>query len=274
MEELLNKIRELIFNIGNDLGPEYKHEYKINTNIKELFNNLQTNFLSDDEFSLVLGEDTYLELGNAQTPSCRLLVPVIQNDEISDGKITVFGPEISKDIPEKSVFPFSQIIFIYSERPISPDLYRKLQIHLSVFNIIKGFMIRAIPRKFWIRLNKEIVQSGFNLKYLGEFLVFHIKKQFFEISKIEIVFITTSEEKISDLEKISDSIKEIYADTEIRKKVEKIEAGQIPADMAGDKKRFECDYEWSCSECEYNEICDDIIDIINKMRKYKEEHKT
>ncbi|MHA1268458.1 MAG: hypothetical protein ACTSPY_01605 [Candidatus Helarchaeota archaeon] len=273
MENLTIKIRELVANIAEDMEYNSIFEYKTNTEVSELFNELPKEFLSKDQVSLVLSDDTYLQLGNSQVPSCKLLVPVIDPDQINNGKISVIGPELSNRFPVKTTLPFSQIIFIYTNREIDPDLYRKMYIHLSVFNIINGFMIRAVPRKFWIRINKEIINSGFNLEILGKFLIFHMKSKFLEISKIEIIFITTSPDKIEDLGKISIEIQEIYSDTEIRKKLKEIEKGQIPPELLDDKKRFDCDYEWSCNDCEYNEICDEILDIIKKMREYKKKNK-
>jgi hypothetical protein len=130
-------------------------------------------------------------------------------------------------------------------------------------------MIRAVPRKFWIRISGDLIKKDFNFETLAKFLVFHMKKKFLEIEKIELIFITTAEDKIEDLEKISSHIQELYADTKLRKKLKEIESGNIPSDIDDEKKRFDCDYEWSCNECEYNEVCDEIIDIIKKMRDYK-----
>ena len=270
MEILNNKIRDLIENIGKDSNSKFN--YQINTEIKELFKEIPIELLSENQVSLVLSEDIYLELGNPQISSCRLLVPVDKSEELKDGKITVIGPEISKDLQEGSILPFSQIIFIHSNNSITPDFYRKLQIHISVFNILKGFMIRAVPRKFWIRLSKGLIKLNFNLEILGKFLIFHVKKLFLEISGIEIVFITTAEDKIKDLEKISTNIKDLYSNTKIRKKLKEIEKGEIENGSDDDKKRYECNYAWSCSDCEYNDVCDEIIDIIKKMKQYRKNH--
>jgi len=272
MEKLINQVRKLIENIETDINHEYIQIYNIDTKLSKLFDSLPKDLLLENKPSLVLSEDTYLELGSHDVPSCRLLIPVGDPNLIVDGKIKVIGPDISKKLPEKIKLPFAQLIFIYSRRAIDPDLYRKIQIHLSVFNIINGFMIRVVPRKFWIRISKDLVKSGFNFEQLGKFLIFHIKNKFLEISKIEIIFITTSEEKINDLEKISNEIQQLFSETTIKKKLREIEKGQIPQELLQGKKRFDCDYEWSCNECEYNEICDEIIDIVRKMKKYKEEH--
>lgn len=270
MEEITKKIKELISNI--DENSDYRARYhNINTSITELFESLPKEIFAKDQVSLVLSDDTYLELGSSELPSCRLLVPVENSDEINDGVISFIGPDLPEYKSEKMVLPFSQIIFIHSALPMNPDLFRKIRIHLSVFNIIKGFMIRAVPRKFWIRINKELIDSGFNLELLGKTLIFHLKKQFLEIDKIEIVFITTAKDKITDLERISGNIQEVYSETKIKKKLKEIEQGQITED--GElKKRFECNYEWSCSECDYNDICNEIIDIIKKMKEYKKKN--
>ncbi|MHA1229840.1 MAG: hypothetical protein ACTSPQ_04275, partial [Candidatus Helarchaeota archaeon] len=164
MENLIRKIKDLIDNIRASLSENEIHEYNVDTNLKELFDKLPKDLILDNDVPLVLSEDVYLELGSPQVPSCKLLVPVNNPDFINNGKITILGSEVSQKFPVKTVLPFSQIIFIYTDREMDPDLYRKMQIHLSVFNIIRGFMIRAIPRKFWIRISKEAINLGFNLK--------------------------------------------------------------------------------------------------------------
>ncbi|MBD3227924.1 MAG: hypothetical protein GF329_07020 [Candidatus Lokiarchaeota archaeon] len=272
MQDITNKIRELISNI-NENSDIKERNYKVTTDIAELFDNLPKQIFAKDQVSLVLSEDTYLELGGSEKPSCRVLVPVENSNDINDGRISLIGPDLTEFKSKEMVLPFSQIIFIHSLREMNPDLYRKMKIHLSVFNILKGFMIRAVPRKFWIRISEELIDFGFDLELLGKTLIFHLKKKFLEIEGIEIVFITTAEEKIKDLEKISKNIQELYSETKIRKKLKEIEAAQVSSGSEEDKKRFECDYEWSCSECDYNDICNEIIDIIKKMREYKKQNK-
>jgi CO dehydrogenase/acetyl-CoA synthase beta subunit len=269
MEELSNKIRDLIANICDEADKNQYKNYQIETEIMKLYEQIPKEYIAEDQVSLVLTEDTHLELGNNSTASCRLLVPIEDSAPINDGKMTLVGPDISMNLEEKTTLPFAQIVFIQCQRPITPDLYRKIRLHLSVFNIINGFMIRAVPRKFWIRISGDLIKKDFNFETLAKFLVFHMKKKFLEIEKIELIFITTAEDKIEDLEKISSHIQELYADTKLRKKLKEIESGNIPSDIDDEKKRFDCDYEWSCNECEYNEVCDEIIDIIKKMRDYK-----
>jgi CO dehydrogenase/acetyl-CoA synthase beta subunit len=198
-------------------------------------------------------------LGSPQHESVSYIV-ISPRSEIQDGRITLIGPDIPQS--EGKELNFGQVLLISGSN--IPNLeYKEMERALFHLQNLEGFMIRAIPNKLWARVNRQAVQRGFSFETLGKALMLMYRKQFRSIEAMEIVFITTdSPQDFLELRVIG---------SEVRKKYLKTYSDSLKTRLAEltEKQRADCDNPWSCEECDYNEVCDEIQDIVDKMKAYR-----
>jgi CO dehydrogenase/acetyl-CoA synthase beta subunit len=196
--------------------------------------------------TIILEEETQLELGGIDRYSTSVVFPTNSVQEIEDGRITLIGPEI-KNIQE-NLISFGQII-VLGGKNISETQYTDLQRMQFVSDSIEGFMIRSIPRRFWCRISKEVINKGFSFELLGNAITHLYKTQFPDlIEAVEVLFVSASEENLKKFDIVISKIREIFK----KKWEEKVEEW---------KKRVDCDYDWACDDCPYNETCESISEI-------------
>ena len=123
---------------------------------------------------IILQDETKLELGGAYNKSFSLIYPLHVRDFIQNGKITLIGPEI-KDISDSSV-DFGIFMLIGFEK-ISQKDFDNLRHFNFVSNGIEGFMIRTIPRRFWCRINSDVVNS-FSFELLGNAIMYLYEQEY------------------------------------------------------------------------------------------------
>jgi len=219
------------------------------------FNNHQIKVELNGYKEIILQEETELELGGINRKSFSLIYPITNpnfKEYIKDGKITLIGPEI-KDISESSI-DFGMMIFIGGSRIIESDLDSFKQLNF-ISNGIEGFLIRSIPRKFWCRISAEIIEKDFSFQFLGN-VIFYLYKQRFGnlIESMEIFFINSHPNIIDDFIRITSKIRD-----RINKRwIKKIENW---------KKRVDCEYDWGCEICPYQEECYDIKQVLVEREK-------
>ena len=203
--------------------------------------NLDDNYIQLETYKeIILQEETYLELGGATKTSFSLIYPTSKLELIENGKIHIFGPDISEI--KESIIDFGIFIIIGVEGD-SDELYSQLKSLNFISNSIKGFQIRSIPRRFWCRISKELITSGFNLGLLGNAIIHLYKAKFKNLVKaIEILIISNNTSLINEFIHLSSTIQEEFRQ-KFRKKVEEW------------AKRVDCDYDWGCDICPYQEEC-------------------
>jgi acetyl-CoA synthase len=113
-------------------------------------------------------EDVYLECGGGKTP-CFEWARIAEMDEVEDGKVEVFGPDI-KDIKPGSRLPLAVIVEVAGRKmqeDYEPILER--QIHHLV-NYAQGIMHIGQRDIAWYRIGKQAVEKGFTLEHIGKIL--------------------------------------------------------------------------------------------------------
>jgi CO dehydrogenase/acetyl-CoA synthase beta subunit len=189
-------------------------------------------FLNKEGATIVLSEDTWLELGNPKTSSTAPVLVTDRLDLVNDGAITLIGP----DIPEtRGSHPFAQILLIASNQLQDED-YRKINSFQYGLEL-RGYMIKAIPSSLtiWSRVSKETAGQGFSFEILGKAIIERYKSTF-EIPSIEVIFVTSSKEDVEEL-------------TDLRHKVTRI--------ISAMNKMIE-ETSFDCSSCEYLDVCGDV----------------
>ena len=206
---------------------------------------------------VILQEETGLELGGINKKSFSLIYPILNINNrncILNGKITLIGPEI-KDISESAI-DFGIIIFITGEKFTDRDLNLLREFNF-ISNGIEGFLIRSIPRKFWCRVSKDVIEKKFSFQFLAN-AIFYLYEQKFEnlIDSMEIIFINSYPKLIDESVEITSTLR-----TQINKRwIEKIDEW---------RKRINCEYDWGCEICPYQEECYDIKQVLVEREKIK-----
>jgi CO dehydrogenase/acetyl-CoA synthase beta subunit len=190
------------------------------------------NFSEKESATIVLNEDTWLELGNPSTISTALALVTQRPELVNDGDITLIGP----DIPDgPGSLAFAQILLIGSSELQDED-YRKVS-SLQYEQELRGYMIKTVPSSLtlWSRVSKDSARDGFCFEVLGRAIIESYKSKFNNPS-LEIVFVTSSKQDVEELE-------------DLRRKVTRI--------VKAMNKMME-EMSFDCSSCEYLDVCGDV----------------
>jgi CO dehydrogenase/acetyl-CoA synthase beta subunit len=189
-------------------------------------------FSKKEGATIVLKEDTWLELGDPNTISTALALVTESIDLVKDGAITLIGP----DVPEaRGSLPFAQILLIASNELQDED-YRKIN-SLQYELELKGYMIKTVPSSLtiWSRVSKDSAGEGFSFEVLGRAIIDSYKAKF-NITASEIVFVTSSKQDVKELRELHHKVTRIIS--------------------AMNKMIQEMSFD--CSSCEYLDVCGDV----------------
>ncbi len=145
----------------------------------------------------VRGDDIYMEAGGGRTQMTEFS-ELKEMNEVEDGKVTVFGPDI-KDIGPKTRLPFG-IYVKFAGREMQEDFLPILerQIH-HLINYAQGLMHIGQRDIAWIRIAKQAIEKGFTLEHIGKILHAMYHKDFGAIlDKVEVE-LYTEEDRVKAL---------------------------------------------------------------------------
>ena len=159
----------------------------------------------------VRGEDIYLECGGGRTHAVELVVSR-NMDEVEDGKVEVFGPDVD-GIKPPAMLPLAILVEVAGRKmqeDFEPILER--QIH-HLINYAQGLMHIGQRDIAWLRVSKGAVEKGFKLADLGKILHAKLHQDFgaiFDKAQVKIY----TEAKAS--EAILAQAREVYAKRDAR----------------------------------------------------------
>lgn len=189
---------------------------------------------------IILQEETKIELGGESKKSFSIVYPISDFEYVKDGDIILIGPEI-EDISDRNL-DFGMFILIGSTK-ISEKDKDNLRRFNFLSNGIEGYMIRTIPRRFWCRISDDVIKKNFSFEFLGNAIMYLYKQKFKDlIESIEILFINSYPNTIEEFIDITSEIREQIS-AKWKKKIEEW------------KKRIDCEYDWACEICPYQEDC-------------------
>jgi len=251
-EEILDNLRNYI--TSESQKGKNVINFQENPEPLKLFEKLNIKVELDKHKEIVLQEETKIELGGINKKSFSLIYPFSNSDFINfinNGTITLIGQKI-EEFTDLSI-DFGMIILIGGKNITEKDWDSLRQFNL-ISNGIEGFLIRTIPRKFWCRISESII-TNFTFEFLGN-AIFYLYQQRFKdlIDSMEIFFVNTYPNVIDEFIKITSKI-----NTHINEKwLKKIENW---------KKRIDCDYDWGCEICPYQEECYEIKQVLVEREK-------
>ena len=193
------------------------------------------------ESSMVLEEDTAIELGNPQTASLSLLLWT-KGHAIEDGLISLVGPDVGESV--EFSLPFAQVLMVRGSFEDEYESYQALRD--AVYDTrLSGFMVRTRPSKqnLWCRVGREALKQGLSLRYLGAAFVKRLK-EVPSASGVEVLFVTSSPD---DVERLSGAAAEARRIIEAMMKMY-------------EEKSFDCE------TCDYRDVCDGVMEL-KKIRE-------
>jgi hypothetical protein len=251
-EEFLNNLRNAI-NTESQKGKSLII-YKKKDNPPSLFKKLNIKVELNKHKEIILQEETKLELGGINKNSFSLIYPFSDENfikHLKNGRITLIGLELN-DIT-KSPIDFGMLILIGVNNTNEKD-WDSLRQFNFISNSIEGFSIRTIPRKFCCRVRKSI-HKRFTFEFLGNAIFYIYKQQFKDlIQSMEIFFVNNYTDVIDGFISITSKIN-AYINEKWLKKVDAW------------KKRIDCEYDWGCEICPYQEECYEIKQVLIEREK-------
>jgi acetyl-CoA synthase len=153
----------------------------------------------------------YLECGGGKALAVEW-VTTKDMEEVEDGKIELFGPEIT-DVEPGSRLPLA-IVVEFAGRKMQEDFEPILERQIHHFiNYAQGMMHIGQRDIAWIRVAKDAVKKGLNLKHIGSILHAKYHEDFDAIFDKVQIKLYTEEEKVKE---VVGRAKDVYAARDAR----------------------------------------------------------
>lgn len=142
--------------------------------VKSITINIPIPYAPAFEGERVRKENLYVEFGGRKSLSFEYLT-TRQLNEVEDGKVEIFGPDIDSLQENERIMPLAIIVEVAGrkmQKDFEPILER--QIHRFI-NYAQGIMHIGQRDMNWIRISREAFDKGFRLKHIGIILhaMFH-----------------------------------------------------------------------------------------------------
>ncbi|NMB79634.1 MAG: CO dehydrogenase/CO-methylating acetyl-CoA synthase complex subunit beta [Methanomicrobiales archaeon] len=151
-------------------------------------------------------EDMYVEFGGGRSPAFELL-RMKDAADITDGKVTVIGPEIDA-MKEGSANPLGIIIEVSGKtmkKDYEPVLERRIH---NFVNYGEGSWHVAQRDLIWVRLSKEAVAKGVKIEHIGKLLASKFRMDFPSLLDAVSVTIITDPAQVAAMKKEAEVIYE------------------------------------------------------------------
>ncbi|MHB8895805.1 MAG: hypothetical protein ACYC99_11610 [Candidatus Geothermincolia bacterium] len=191
--------------------------------------------------SLVLQEDVALEIGNPRIASLSMLLWSEGSDVVS-GRVSLVGPDIG-EAAEPSI-PFARVLIASGVFPDEYDSYRDLRD--AVYDThLEGLSVRTMPSKqtVWCRVSRGAFGSGLSLVDLGAAYIDSLE-EVDGVTAAEALFVTSSAADVARLSGAASGAQRL-----------------VEAMM----KMYQ-EQNFDCETCEYQDVCDTVMDL-KKIRK-------
>ncbi|MCM8800484.1 MAG: acetyl-CoA decarbonylase/synthase complex subunit alpha/beta [Candidatus Omnitrophica bacterium] len=157
-------------------------------------------------------ENLYVEFGGKSSLSFEYLV-TRKSEEVEDGKIELFGPDIDELEKDKYSMPLAIIVEVYGrkmQKDFEPILER--QVHRFI-NYAMGLMHIGQRDMNWIRISKDAFNKGFRLKHIGIILHAMLHQEYGAIvDKVQVKLYTKQE----DVQRLLEEAKKTFTERDER----------------------------------------------------------
>ncbi len=149
-------------------------------------------------------EEMYVEFGGGRSPAFELL-RMVDTNEITDGEVTVIGPEVDA-MTEGSANPLGIIINVAGKtmkKDYEPVLERRIH---NFVNYGEGSWHVAQRDLIWLRLSKEAVAKGVKIEHIGKLLASKFRMDFPQLLEAVSVTLITDEAKVLEAKKEAERV--------------------------------------------------------------------
>ncbi len=141
-------------------------------------------------------EEMYAEFGGTRSPAFELL-RVKDAHDVTDGKVTVIGPEIDA-VPKKSAAPLGIIVEVAGKamkKEFEPVLERRIH---NFINYGEGSWHSAQRDQIWVRVSEDAVSQGLKIADLGKLLAAKFRMDFPTLlDAVQVTMITDRDQVLS-----------------------------------------------------------------------------
>jgi CO dehydrogenase/acetyl-CoA synthase beta subunit len=201
--------------------------------------------------SIVLRSQTAIELGGAERGSCAMTLSTSDESLVSDGRVTVAGPDIDEIVPGQAA-PIAQIVIAAGSELRGSD-HQKIEDCQSVCDYIEGYLVRCAGSELAARVGNDLYDKGFSLESLGAALIDLVKGSVSGVRAVEVIFVTSGDGDVARMaalrpewERISHSLRR---DAWLDRGVD-----------------IDCPNGGHCGSCADKDVCDQVRKI-GKMRE-------
>ena len=198
--------------------------------------------------SLVLEEDSALEVGNPRLASVSMLLWSEEGPAVGGG-VSLIGPDLGE--AGAPGLPFAQVLIASGRFDDEYDSYRDLRDALYDTRL-EGLSVRTMPSRqtVWCKVSKDALASGMSFADLGGAYL-RALEGVEGVSTAEALFVTSSADDVAQLagaasgaQRLVDAMMKMYQE-----------------------QNFDCD------TCEYQDVCDTVMDL-KKIRNRLTEDRT
>jgi len=195
------------------------------------------------ESSLVLQEQTALELGNPARGSLSFIVWGSEAPAPDDAVLLV-GPDIGEIDPAAGA-PLAQVVLVSGDFADAYATHRAIREAVYAAEL-QGFMSRVMPSRqsIWCRVSHRALQEGLSLGHLGSAIVSGIR-QAMPVRAVQVLYITSGKGDILELKETAEQVRNI--------------TGALI--KMSEETSFDCD----C--CEYRPVCETVEEIARIRRE-------
>jgi CO dehydrogenase/acetyl-CoA synthase beta subunit len=204
---------------------------------------------------LILKENTAVELGGPRSIGTSFAVWTEDSSLVFDGRITLLGRDIPHlQGPGTPALPFGQVTLVGG-----PSLSSRIQVELErgshLGGALRGYVVRGAGNRIWSRVSREACAAGLSFRKIGTQILKQIRGRIEAVSAAEIMFVTSSYEDVTELERIGSQVRKISHDLR-RQRLREVAEGV-----------YECYADVSCDVCPENPVCTEIRQIIVVRKK-------
>jgi len=201
--------------------------------------------------SIVPSERTAVELGPPAMPSFDIIMTTAKTEIINDGTVTLLGEDLQDLSGGKAGF-MQAVLLLLDEDANRLAMENKR----FLFNRLPGYMVRSVPGRLWVRVDRELMDKEFSFYNLGCALYTAFKSETEDVKACEIVFAAGDTDMVGRFEAVSKQANALARDNR-----------KLQVDPDG---TYSCE-DLDCDDCDEQPYCDDIRDLIKYRRKKKPE---
>ncbi len=193
---------------------------------------------------IILRSDTFVEIGNPTKGSVAMVLWSDDPSAVSDGSVTLVGPDIPES--ESESMSFAQVLIVAGPT-LSPADQGVLQQCQHVGDEVEGYMLKSTADNVWGRVSREAAAAGFDFETLGRAYLYLLKTALPRATAAEVVFVTAGKAEVQSL-----------ADLALRSR----ETGTEMVTEVWREQGFDVDCSLDCNACSSKPVCDDIREVL------------